>query len=214
MRVKVIFLDYLRKDHSQKVKDINLNNAGHPFDLVEIEQFGISAAINKGLQLSKGYDAAFIMPNDITLPDNWLAECVKAATAIPNTGAIGIYCVEHLPEAEVINGIKVHPTPTPFGANFIPMKAVSEIGYWNTDFDPYGMQDADYYYRLNLAGYQNYYLHGLRAWHIGHDVGNGTEYRKMKDDGLIEAMPKWTKWTTHYNETGDYTIFYPEYDNR
>ncbi len=211
MRVNVIFLDYHRHEFTARVKLRNFNNAGYPFDHVVIDMKGISAAINTGIQLSKGYDAVLTMANDILMPDNWLARMVDAAKAIPNTGMCGIHCVEGLGEKEIINGIEVHRSYTAFGNVLIPMTAINQIGYFNPDYDPYGMQDADFAYRLNNTGYINYYLHGLKSEHIGHDVGNGTEYRKMKDEGLSRAGEIWAAATKRYEETGDYSINIPEW---
>ena len=211
MKINVIFLDYERHDYTDRVKSRNFSNAGHPFDHVTIDMKGISAAINKGIQMSKGYDAVVTMANDILMPDNWLLEMVKAATAIPMTGMAGIHCVEGIEEMTEINGVKVHVNYTAFGNVLIPMTAINIIGYFNPDYDPYGMQDADYAYRLNNTGHVNYYLHGLRSEHIGHDVGNGTAYRAMKDEGLSRAGDVWAAATKKYEETGDYSINIPEW---
>ena len=211
MKVNVIFLDYFRKEHTDRVKAKNFNNAGHPFDFVEVDMLGISAAINKGIQLSKGYDAIVTMANDILMPDGWLAKMVEAATAIPNTGMCGIHCVEGQGELEEINGVKVWRSYTAFGNVLIPFKAINTIGYFNPDFDPYGMQDADYAYRLNCSGFVNYYVDGLKSQHIGHDVGSGTDYRNMKDEGLKKAGEIWERCTRKYSETGNYTIYLTDY---
>lgn len=211
MKVNIIFLDYQRHDFTKQVKEHNFRNSGHDFDVVEIDMKGISAAINKGIQLSKGYDAFVTMANDILMQDNWLKGMVTAATAIPMTGMCGIHCVEKIGDYEEINGVFIHRTFTAFGNVLIPMQCVNEIGYFNTDYDPYGMQDGDYAYRLNAVGRINYYLHGYKSEHIGHDVGNGSEYRAMKDEGLKQAVDKWGKWTKRYEETNDYSINIPEW---
>ncbi len=211
MKVNVIFLNYYRKEHAEKVKAQNFSNAGHQFDFVEVDMLGISAAINKGIQLSKGYDAVVTMANDILMPNGWLAKMVEAATAIPNTGMCGVHCVEWQGNPEEINGVKVWRSYTAFGNVLIPFTAINAIGYFNPDFDPYGMQDADYAYRLNCSGFVNYYVDGIKSQHIGHDVGNGTEYRKMKDEGLMKAGEIWERAIKKYDETGDYTINLPDY---
>ncbi len=207
MRINILFLDYLRHDFTDRVMAHNFSNAGHPYDYMKIDRKGISAAINYGLQMSKDYDAVITMANDIIMPDNWLNRMVEAARAIPNTGMCGIHCVEGISDKQVtINGVNIRIANTSFGNVLIPMQAVRTIGYFNPDYDPYGMQDSDYAYRLNCTGHINYYLDGLKSDHIGHDVGNGSEYRKMKDDGLSTVDAKWLKWTKHYEETKNYTI--------
>ena len=211
MKVAIIFLDYARHEYTQQVCQQNFNNAGHDFTVIEVDRKGISAALNEGLIRAKGFDAVVTMANDILMPNDWLAAMVKAAEAIPNTGMCGIYCVEGLPTPIEVNGVLIHPNDAAFGNALIPMKAVAAVGYFNEDFDPYGMQDSDYGIRLKQAGFISYYLNGFTSTHIGHDVGSGTEYRKMKDEGLALAGEKWAKWTKRYMDTGDYTINMPEY---
>lgn len=214
MKVNVIFLDYDRHQFTKEVMDKNFSNAGHDFSSTIIDMKGISAAINKGIQLSKGCDAVVTMANDILMPDNWLAKMVEAAKAIPNTGMCGIHCVEGLGDFKEINGVKVHPNYTAFGNVLIPFSAINQIGYFNPDYDPYGMQDADYAYRLNNTGHINYYLHGMKSIHLGHDVGQPSDYRRMKDEGLSAAGEKWSRWTKQYEESKDYTINIPEWPER
>lgn len=203
MKVLIIFLDYLRHDFTkQSLKSIA--NAGYPFDLITIDKFGIATATNDGFDFAKknGYDAIVYGANDINLPDNWLRHMVNYTLAIPNTGMCGIHCVESLADQIEVNGVMVHPTYTAFANVLIPMKVIDHIGYMNEDHDPYGRQDGDYAFRLNNSGYINYYIPNLKQEHIGHDVGNGTEYRKMKDDGLALANEKWQYWEKYYAEHG------------
>lgn len=208
MKVNVIFLDYLRHDFTQKVKDHNFNNAGYEFDITVVDMLGIAAAINSGIKESIRHDAIVTMANDILMPDNWLREMVNAAEKIPNTGMCGIHCVEGPGEPEEINGVTVHRKLTAFGNVLIPMTAIKKIGFFNTDYDPYGMQDSDYAFRLNRCGFINYYLCGMKSEHIGADahLAERNDYRKMKDDGLNLCGEKWGRWTKKYDETNCYTI--------
>jgi glycosyltransferase involved in cell wall biosynthesis len=203
MKVLVIFLDYLRHDFTKQSLH-SIANAGYPFDLITIDKFGIASATNDGFDFAKknGYDAIVYGANDIQLPNDWLKHMVHYAERIPNTGMCGIHCVEGLADQIEMNGLMIHPTYTAFANVLIPMKVIEDIGYMNEDHDPYGMQDSDYALRLNNSGYINYYIPNLKQEHIGHDVGNGTEYRKMKDDGLSLAGPKWGYWTKYYEENG------------
>lgn len=209
MKVAIIFLDYERHQHTKAALK-SIAAANYPFDLFTIQKKGVSAAINEGIAKAKGYDAIVTCANDIVMPDGWLAKMVETVKAIPNTGMCGIHCVESLELPELINHQFIHPAFTAFGNVMIPTKVFDAVGVFNEDYDPYGMQDGDFAYRLNKAGFINYYIHGMKSEHIGHDVGEQTEYRKMKDEGLKEAKEKWEKWTALYDE-GDYIINYPQY---
>jgi len=211
MLVNVILLDYERHEFTQRVKDVNFKNAGYEFDHTIVDMKGISKAINHGILNSRSYDAIVTMANDILMPNDWLKRMVDAMITIPNSGMIGIHTVEQINEPRTINGLQVHIQEAVFGNVLIPMKAIDKIGYFNEAYDPYGMQDRDYSYRLQMTGHLNYYLSGLRAEHIGHDVGQDTPYRKMKDEGLSRCDYLWATETGKYQQNNDYTIFMKEY---
>jgi GT2 family glycosyltransferase len=210
MRVGLICLDYLRHTYTEKALE-SFKRGNYPYDLFMIDRFGISAAINEGLNLTKDYDVVAICGNDIEMPDNWLLMAIEHIQEIPDTGMCGIYCVESLPKTEVYNGKEVHPTFATFGNVVIPRAAIDKVGYFNIAYDPYGMQDSDYGLRLTQLGFKNYYIKGLQSHHLGHDVGENSDYRRMKDEGLNKAGEIWSKYTKLYEETNNYTINYKEW---
>lgn len=221
MNIAVILLTQNRADLTKKVIDQNFHNSGYDADcylidtgsdeenFYEIENYynwtfcywslykrGISAGVNTGLSLTTNYDGVCILANDILLPENWLSNWVMFSQRVSKTGIIGIHCVEALPP--LVDGI--HKTHTPFGNNFITRELIDTIGGYNIEYDPYGMQDRDYAERATIAGFTNYYMPDLRSEHIGHDVGNGTEYRRMKDESLARAQEVWDKYQKIYHE--------------
>jgi GT2 family glycosyltransferase len=200
MKVAVIFLNYGERTQYTDNVLASINQAGYHFDFTMVDRKGIAAAINYGLAKNPDYDAYAIIANDIKLPPNWLREMVKYAEIIPNTGIVGIHCVEWMPDKDH-NG--VHPTWCPFGDWLVMRSVVNLIGGFNTAHDPYGMQDSDYGYRATKAGFFNYYIPDMRSEHVGSDVGNGTEYRKMKDEGLSKALDTYNHWVNHYTITNN-----------
>lgn len=167
------------------------------------ENVGIASAINAGIELADGHDAIVTLANDILMPAGWLAKMVEYADKIEKSGMIGIHCVEGLPPLTVLG---VHEIFTPFGNVMITGAALEAAGKFNTDYDPYGMQDADYAYRLNKMGFVSYYLPGLASEHIGHDMGQDSEYRQMKNAGLEKAGAVWTEAVARYDSTQNYKL--------
>jgi GT2 family glycosyltransferase len=212
MKVAIIFLDYHRHEYTEKTMAHNLHNAGHDFVFIYIDQVGIAAAINAGIKKAKDYnvDAVVTMANDILMPFDWLRQMVNHAEGIKHTGMCGIHTVEGEGETVIINGLTVKQSFTAFGNVLIPMEVIDEVGGFNTKYDPYGMQDADFAYRTNAARRINYYIPGLKAEHIGHDAGSPTEYRKMKDEGLGKALAIWEEMKLIY-DAPEYTINMQEY---
>jgi GT2 family glycosyltransferase len=171
------------------------------------ENKGIAHAINKGMDLAKDYDGIVTLANDILMPNGWLRVMEEYAMKIPNTGMAGIHCVEQLPPIQRVNDTDVHLSyEKTFGNTLITRKAMDKIGRFNEDLDPYSNQDADYAYRLMKTGFINYYIPNLRSEHIGHDVGSGTEYRKMKDESLEANWKKHHEWLKYYDDTGNYYL--------
>ena len=212
MTPAIIFLDYARHEFTKQTIAHNLHNAGHDFAFIYIDQVGIAAAINAGIEKARAYnaDAIVTMANDILMPFDWLRKMVDHASAIPHTGMCGIHTVEGAGDPVTINGVTVNQSFTAFGNVLIPLKVIDEVGGFNTEYDPYGMQDADFAYRCHLANKVNYYIPGMKADHIGADVGSNTEYRKMKDEGLSKAMAIWERNKLIY-DAPEYTINQKEF---
>ena len=207
MKIAIAFLDYKRHQHTKQALQ-SIAKAGYPFDLFTINQKGISKAINLGIDIvyQNGYDALITCANDIEMPDNWLHEMVINAHNIDISGMIGIHCVQDWGEKLIVNELPIHLVACPFGNALITKKAIDAVVYFNEVYDPYGMQDSDYGYRLIKTGFTNYYIDGMESKHIGHDVGQKTEYRLMKDEGLAKAREIWNKTIKGYLETENYYI--------
>ena len=215
MNIAVLLLTQNRNDLTQRIIDQNFFNSGYDADCYLIDngseqvnfkypftgydlsktKRGIGAGVNAGLRITQDYDGVCLLANDILLPQNWLSNWVMFAKRVSKTGIIGIHCVEELPP--LVDG--VHKTHTPFGDNFITRELIDAIGGYNEAYDPYGMQDRDFAERATIAGFTNYYLPDLKSEHIGHDVGNGTEYRAMKDASLQRAQAVWEKYQKIYH---------------
>jgi len=60
---------------------------------------------------------------------------------------------------------------------------------------------------FHIAGLQNIYLDRLTTEHKGDDVGEKSEYRKMKDDALTVGRPIFKANVERYNATKE--VFIP-----
>lgn len=204
MIVKVILLDYLRHEFTDRVMKTNKERAQYFFEYIVVDKLGISAAVNEGLRQAGEFDYVVIMGNDIEMPEGWLKEMVRYAETIPTTGTVGIHTVEHKYGYKIVNGLPLYEVACAFGNNLIPKKVIEAVGGYNEDYDPYGTQDYDFSYRVSKAGFINYYIPELKATHLGHDVGQDTDYRRMKDDSLKLAHGKMQYWFDWYEKNGIY----------
>lgn len=194
-----------------------LRNAGHPFDLCitdqgstnpeqmvwnevqnpkvynrNTENAGTAQALNRMIEQNKTDHYVFI-GNDIQLPEHWLRKFMDYASKIPESGVIGINWrgAEKIKPGD-LNGHRVsYPIgrDAVFGTMFIPGTVRERIGKFCEDYGPYGLWDGDYSIRAAKAGFINYYLPGVTSHHFGSDVGEESEYRKMKDASISKAAP-------------------------
>lgn len=207
-----------------------LRNAGYPYELlvtdngsvdqrtidwvkeqnpklffINKENKGTTQSLNRMIDANESDYYVFI-GNDIRLPENWLRKLVEYGEAIPDSGVVGINWrpVEY-PE-KIINGKKVWEASSIFGTMFISGKLRKAIGRFCEDYGVYGLWDGDYSYRAKGAGFLNYYLAGEVSEHKGNDVGEDSEYRRMKDKSLAIAKPIFDNNIKRYAATGNYYI--------
>lgn len=166
---------------------------------------------NKGMQYSQNLllskatgDYLCFIGNDILLPKGWLRELVKLNQQIDDSGISGIHCVMHKPNIVTYKGVNIRKNETVFGTMFFNRAWFERVGYVNEAFHPYGMDDSEYSFRSRHLGYTNYYHPHLVSEHIGHDVGEKSEYRKMKDEALKKADKTFIEVCKSMDEKNDY----------
>lgn len=230
MKVSLILLTIDRYAITKRTVDQLLRNANHPdIELLCIDngskdgrvldyinslpqtKVHMAYTTNQGMQRSQNIlldrasgDYLCLIGNDILLPPNWLSELVRYNQAIPDSGISGIHCVMHKPEITFYKGMKVRRNDTVFGTMFFNRRFFNKVGYINESFHPYGMDDSELSYRSRKAGYVNYYLPNLTSEHIGHDVGEQSDYRRMKDIALTKSEQIYKSVTEQIDLTGQY----------
>jgi glycosyltransferase involved in cell wall biosynthesis len=227
MKVNVLLLTIDRYHLTEDFVGKALQNAGYPFDLcctdngskdervIELvnswkpalhilnkENKGTTQALNEMIR-QKPADAYVFIGNDIRMPNGWLRELVGAAKTIPDAGVIGIDWRGLQYDKVNYNGLVVKDSLNIFGTMFHTQVARNKVGEFCEEYGPYGLWDSDYALRCHYAGLKNFYLDNLMTEHMGGDVGEQSEYRKMKDASLAAARPKFDANLEKYKQ-GDY----------
>ena len=142
---------------------------------------------------SNDYDLFCLLDNDIEIRrNNWLKELVETYEAIPKSGVTGIHSegLGHDPyPAQVVDGITVHPYIDTFGTRLFSKNVLDTVGYFYEGYGLYGLIDNEYNCRAHYLGFLNYYLSGPSGKHQGPDVGEDSDYRRMKDASMLQAQP-------------------------
>lgn len=146
----------------------NLKRTGYPATYTEVDREGIANALNDGLDLmmANGFDAVAFLANDITEPDNWLMDKVKALQEYPGAGVVA--STIHEPAYEIFRQLII-------GNWLVSKKTVETVGYFNESMFPYGPIDLDYCERCNINDIGCYYVKNCHATHKG-DHATGNEY--------------------------------------
>lgn len=153
---------------------------------------GYGPCLNQMMLRANGEFIAIIDP-DISLPAGWLARLVDTYKYVVSQGVdagiAGIHCVEQLWPERQVGELTIHAGWHTFGIKFFRRELLSRVGYYHEAFQPYGLEDVHVNHRINRMGLTNFYLHGMEALHEGNDVGDQSEYRKMKWDCLARLGP-------------------------
>lgn len=162
---------------------------------------GNPQALNNALDLATG-DYIVIAGNDIELTQNWLTEAIKVMEADKDVCVVGFG--HDKGERSNIAGVDVvkHQVGTT-GTVVLRKSNLKQLGYFAT-FSKYGYWDGDYCTRLRAAKLKDYFLPNVKMTHHGHDLGESTEYRKMKDAEAKKARPHIVKLAAQYGPSSHY----------
>ena len=146
---------------------------------------GVAHTFNQLYLRAKG-DVVCLFGNDILMPKDWVHEAIKYLEAVPNCGLIGTnWGHGSVPPITRRFGVNAHFLNNTgdriFGNWIVPRRVIEEVGLFDERFIGYGLEDSDMNERVNRAGFNSFYLPNLKSSHLCNDVGNGSEYRKMKD---------------------------------
>lgn len=140
--------------------------------------------------------------NDIIMPEGWglrLIELHKRMSAYGNVGLLGIDCLGHAAQCKPHhNEPSALVTHNVFGTCLFGIEMLWRVGYLCNRFHPYGLEDSDWHWRIAESGCSSYYLAGATSEHVGADVGNGGDYRAMKDHSLSVNANAWDSQQQYY----------------
>lgn len=148
------------------------------------ENFGIATGRNQALKISNNYQDPWLstIDNDIEFPDNWLIQCLDILSANPKF-AVGLNFEDiNYPiitrNNETFQYKKLGNLGT--ACTVFPRALHKAIGFFSNDYGSYGEEDADFFYRARLVGYEMGYLI-TRGIHLGQGEQDQGEYREFKN---------------------------------
>jgi GT2 family glycosyltransferase len=146
---------------------------------------GIAVGRNQGLLLADRYGPAdelmCTIDNDVELPENWLQQCVDIISDNPRM-AIGVsfesedyQLVTRNKKTFQIKGKGNLGT----ACSVFSRELHKQIGFFTTDYGLYGEEDADWYFRARLVGWEMGYLQH-KGTHFDEIIEAAEGYRDFK----------------------------------
>lgn len=148
---------------------------------------GVAKGYNRGHALATG-DAICIIGVDRLMPDGWLAAFKEWLEAVPGVACMYYRNIRDFTSSEnrwrgdqqMINNHLVQPCLT-LGARILLRETWLKVGFYREDLGLYGLEDTEWGERAIARGIFSYVIPGYITDHsIGDDVGDTSEYRKMK----------------------------------
>jgi GT2 family glycosyltransferase len=151
---------------------------------IHSENKGIAAGRNQGLRIAEKYkdDWLSTIDNDIEVPFGWLKDCIDILEANPQF-VMGVNMEDVRYPVVTLNGKSFQNKPQGnlgTACTVFPRKLHEKIGYFNTEYELYGEDDADFFFRARVAGYQMGYIKEMGV-HFGQGELDTGEYRDFKD---------------------------------
>lgn len=154
---------------------------------------GIAMGRNRGLQIADQYGDPWLatIDNDVEVPDGWLDECIDILTANTNF-SVGVNMEEAIYPLVDKNG---HTFQLKKQGNLgsacmvFSRRLHNSIGFFTTEYEKYGEEDADWGFRTRIAGYQLGYIQ-TPGKHFGVGELDTGEYRKFKDECRAKNIAK------------------------
>lgn len=146
---------------------------------------GIAIGRNQALKLASETSTInwlCTLDNDVILPDNWLGQAQTIIKENPGMGAVGVnFEKESFPLVK--SGqmeFQLKPKGNLGTACMVFSRSLHKLlGYFNTEYGLYGMEDSDLGFRIRVAGFKLGYLkeNGIHLGEGSEDVG---PYREFK----------------------------------
>lgn len=168
------------------------------FSFIELpENKGIAVGRNLSLKKADELNPTWYctIDNDVQMPDGWLEDSINILGANKNYGAIGVNFEPQPYPLVTLNGYTFQDKPAGnLGtACMVFRKQLHQmIGFFNTQYNKYGLEDSDFGMRSRVAGFKLGYVEKMGI-HLGDDNNENTEYRKFKTqqhDELIDVFKR------------------------
>ncbi len=174
---------------------------------------GIAAGYNKLLSIAKGDYICFLSNDILLLGDNWLFDLIHYNQEINKSGLTSIHCegekgvyMPLLNNNDSFTHVWKNKTGITSGVSLISRQALESVGLFDETLGIYGREREQFARRLSLLGYYNYYIPGQYSVHLGREVNDTSEYKRMKDEALQLSSNRYTESLKEMSKKNNYKL--------
>ncbi|NJO18395.1 MAG: glycosyltransferase [Thioploca sp.] len=166
------------------------------------ENKGIAIARNQALKAASDMGAQWYctIDNDVEMPFGWLEECIDILTINRNYGAIGVNMEDKPYPIIEREGKRFQDKPQGnlgTACMVFPKSIHKMLGFFNTEYGPYGEEDADFGMRIRVAGFRLGYIERTGT-HFGVGAADEGEYREFKTNCHRNNLKKFNQNVRDY----------------
>jgi GT2 family glycosyltransferase len=194
----------------------NLTNELPPVKYGNIElldtNIGIAKGYNKLLQKAKGENIVFVT-NDILVCENWLVDLIHWNEQVDKAGATSIHCEgvkgsfsPLLTKYDTFTRVWIPPTGIVFGITLVNRSTIEYIGKFDERLGIYGKEREQYWERLKLAGFNNFYVPEQYSIHLGRRANDSVDYKSIKEKSLQIASLKYNEYLGEIKKDKNFKI--------
>lgn len=173
---------------------------------------GIAAGYNSLINRAKGEYICF-MPNDVLLNDNWLFDLLHHANQIDKAGLVSIHCegdkgfyTPLLNQSDTFTHVWKRKDNIVNGVSLIKRTTLDAVGKLDESLGIYGKEREQLAYRLNMLGYNNFYVPDQSSVHLGREVNDVSEYKQNKNKALQLSANTYTARIAEMKKNNNYVI--------
>lgn len=154
---------------------------------------GIAIGRNLGLKKADELDTKWYctVDNDVKMPEGWLDECINILSSNKNFGSVGVNMEDKPYKIITKNGFTFQEKPQGnlgTACMVFPKHLHKMIGFFNTEYGPYGEEDADFGVRTRVLGFKIGYIERMGT-HFGSGENDVGKYREFKTKQHNDNFP-------------------------
>jgi GT2 family glycosyltransferase len=191
---------------------VKCKNMAHISITKSDKNIGIAAGFNYLLKKVDTPKVCFLT-NDILVKEDWLLDLVHYNKQVDKSGLTSIYCEGDrgafsplLTQNDMFTHVWQPLNKVTSGISLINSSALELVGEFDETLGIYGREREQFAKRLNFLGLYNYYVPNQSSTHIGREMNDTSDYKKMKELELQKNANRFNTSITEMKKSNNFKL--------